>query len=154
MIDICTHYFWFGTYLLMSIQIPNAPSSLEDYRSQIRTYIQTYSHDNFTVPFHSMYWLTHWGRVTHICVDKLTIIGSDNGLSPDRRQAIIGTNAGTLLIGPLRTKKQWNHYRNSYIFSQEIAFQNIVWKMAAILSRPPCVKRCLENDTSHIFTLS
>ena len=33
--------------------------------------------------------LTHWGRVTHICVGKLTIIGSDNGLSPARRQAII-----------------------------------------------------------------
>ena len=29
--------------------------------------------------------LTHWGRVTHICVNKLTIIGSDNGLSPGRR---------------------------------------------------------------------
>ena len=42
--------------------------------------------------------LTHWGRVTHICVSKLTIIGSDNGLSPGRRQAIIWTNAGTLLI--------------------------------------------------------
>ena len=47
--------------------------------------------------------LTHWGRVTHICVSKLTIIGSDNGLSPDRRQAIIRTNDGLLLIGPLRT---------------------------------------------------
>ena len=45
--------------------------------------------------------LTHWGRVTHICVGKLTIIGSDNGLSPGRRQAIIWTNAGILLIGPL-----------------------------------------------------
>ena len=33
--------------------------------------------------------LTHWDRVTHICVGKLTIIGSDNGLSPGRRQAII-----------------------------------------------------------------
>ena len=33
--------------------------------------------------------LTHWGRVTHTCVNKLTIIGSDNGLSPGRRQAII-----------------------------------------------------------------
>ena len=47
--------------------------------------------------------LTHWGRVTHICVVKLTIIGSDNGLSPGRRQAIIWTNAGILLIGPLGT---------------------------------------------------
>ena len=34
-------------------------------------------------------WLTHWGRVTHICVNKLTTIGSDNGLSSGRRQAII-----------------------------------------------------------------
>ena len=47
--------------------------------------------------------LTHWGRVTHICVSKLTIIGSDNGLAPWRRQAIIWTNAGILLIGPLGT---------------------------------------------------
>ena len=47
--------------------------------------------------------LTHWGRVTHICVNKLTMIGSDNGLSPGRRQAIIWTNAGILLIGPLGT---------------------------------------------------
>ena len=38
--------------------------------------------------------LTHWGRVTHICVGNLTIIGPDNGLSPGRRQAIIWTNAG------------------------------------------------------------
>ena len=46
---------------------------------------------------------THWGRVTHICVGKLIIIGSDNGLSPDRPQAIIWTNAQLLSIGPLRT---------------------------------------------------
>ena len=38
-----------------------------------------------------------------MCVNKLTIIGSDNGLSPGRRQAIIWTNDGMLLIGPLRT---------------------------------------------------
>ena len=47
--------------------------------------------------------LTHWGRVTHICVGKLTIMGSDNGLSPGRRQAIIWTNAEILLIEPLGT---------------------------------------------------
>ena len=27
-------------------------------------------------------YLTHWGRVTHTCVNKLTIIGSENGLAP------------------------------------------------------------------------
>ena len=39
----------------------------------------------------------------HICVDKLTIIGSDNGLLPGRHQAIIWPNTGILLIGPLET---------------------------------------------------
>ena len=43
--------------------------------------------------------LTHWGRVTHISVSKQTIISLYNGLSPGRRQAIIWTNAGILLIG-------------------------------------------------------
>ena len=47
--------------------------------------------------------LTQWGRVTHICVGKLTIMGSDNGLSPRRCQAIIWTNAGILLILTLGT---------------------------------------------------
>ena len=45
--------------------------------------------------------LTHWVRVTHVCVSRLTITGSENGLSPGRRQAIIWTNAGLLLFGPL-----------------------------------------------------
>ena len=47
--------------------------------------------------------LTHWGRVTHICTGNLTFIGSDNGLSPALCQAIIWTNAGTLLNGPSGT---------------------------------------------------
>ena len=47
--------------------------------------------------------LTLWGRVTHICVSELTTIGPENGLPPGRRQAIICTNAGILLIGPLGT---------------------------------------------------
>ena len=47
--------------------------------------------------------LSHWGRVTHICGSKLSILGSDNGLSPGRRHAINLTNAGILLIWPLGT---------------------------------------------------
>ena len=38
-----------------------------------------------------------------LCEENWTVIGSDNGLSPDRRQAIIWANAGLLLIGPLGT---------------------------------------------------
>ena len=41
--------------------------------------------------------------MVHICVKKITVIGSDNGFSPDQRQAIIWTNAGILLIGALGT---------------------------------------------------
>ena len=41
--------------------------------------------------------------MTDICVSKLTIIGSDNGLSPGRHQAIILTNVGILLIRTLGT---------------------------------------------------
>ena len=47
--------------------------------------------------------LSHWGRVTHICASKLNFIGSDNGLAPDRRQAIIWTYAGMLWIRTLGT---------------------------------------------------
>ena len=66
-----------------------------------------------------------------------TISGSENGLSPDRRQAIIWTNAGILLIGPLENKLYWNLNRNLYIFIQENASENVVWNVSAILSRAP-----------------
>ena len=39
----------------------------------------------------------------HICISKLTITGSDDGLSPGRHQAMIWTNAGILLIWTLAT---------------------------------------------------
>ena len=38
-----------------------------------------------------------------MCVSRVTIIGSDNDLSPGRRHVITWTNAGILLIGPLET---------------------------------------------------
>ena len=76
--------------------------------------------------------LTHWVRVTHICVSKLTTIGSYNGLSPGRRRA---TNWSNAVNSNLRNKFQRNLKRNSYIFSQENPFENVVCEMAAILSR-------------------
>ena len=57
-------------------------------------------------PYHWWLHLTHWGSIyayTHICVSRLTIIGSDNGLSPGRHQAIIRTNDGVLLLWSLGT---------------------------------------------------
>ena len=78
--------------------------------------------------------LTRWGRVTHICVGNLTIIGSENGLSSPGRNIVDWTPRNIL---------QWNVNRNSYIFIQVNPFENVVGKMAAILSRPQCVKSSL-----------
>ena len=86
------------------------------------------------------HYLTHWGRMTHICVTNLTIIGSNNGLSPGRHQAIIWTDDGILLIGPLGTNFREKFNRNSNIFIHENAIESVVCEMAAILSRPQCVK--------------
>ena len=84
--------------------------------------------------------LTLWGQATHIFVSKLTIIGSDNGSSPGRRQAFIWTNAVILLIWLLgRNIIQWNINRNPYIRIQQKAFENVVCEMAAILRRPQFV---------------
>ena len=60
-------------------------------------------------------------------------IGSDNGLSPIRRQAIIWMNAGLLWIGPLGTKFSEISIKN--IFIHENASENTVCEKATILSR-------------------
>ena len=78
--------------------------------------------------------ITHWGRVTHICVGKLTIIGSDNGLSPGRRQAIIWTNAGILLIEPLGTNSS-----EILIGIQIFSFKKMSLKMSSGKWRPFCL---------------
>ena len=49
------------------------------------------------------YFKTCWGRVTRICIGNLTIVGSDDDLSPSRHQSIIWTNAGIMLIRTLGT---------------------------------------------------
>ena len=78
--------------------------------------------------------LTHWGRVTHICVGKLTIICSDNGLSPERRQVIIWTNAEILLIGPLET-----NFSEISIGIQTFSFKKMHLKMSSAKWRPFCL---------------
>ena len=78
--------------------------------------------------------LTHWGRVTHICGDNLTVIGSDNGLSPGRRQAIIWTNAGILLIAPWGT-----NFSEVLIDIHTFSFKKIDLKMSSAKWRPFCL---------------
>ena len=78
--------------------------------------------------------LTHWGQVTHICVGNLTIIASDNGLSPYRRQAIIWTNAGLLLIGPLGT-----NFSEILIEILTFSFKKMRLKVSSAKRRPLCL---------------
>ena len=78
--------------------------------------------------------LTHWGRVSHICVGKLTIIDSDNGSSPGRRQAIIWTNAGILLIGPWGTNSS-----QIVIGIQTFSFKKMHLKVSSAKWRPFCL---------------
>ena len=103
--------------------------------------------------------LTHWGRVTHICVSKLNTIGLDNDLSPGRRQAIFGTNAGILLIRILGTNRneilnkihtfsfkkmyiklspvQWRQFWLSLNVLKEIKTNQLIW----LFRMCPCLQR-------------
>ena len=78
--------------------------------------------------------LTHWGWVTHICVGTNTNIDSDNGLSPGRRQAIIWTNAGILLIVPLAT-----NFSEILIEILTFSFQKMRLKVSSVKWRPSCL---------------
>ena len=81
----------------------------------------------------AMLTLTHWGWVTHICVGNITIIASDHGLSPGRRQAIIWTNAEMLLLGPLGT-----NFSEILIGIHTFSFKKMHEKMSAKW-RPFCL---------------
>ena len=80
------------------------------------------------------YHLTHWGLVTHICVSKLSIIGSDNSLSPGRRQAIIWTNDGILLFRTFRT-----HFSEIVSKMHPFSFKKMHFKMSSGKWRPCCL---------------
>ena len=87
---------------------------------------------------------SHWDWVTYMCVNELTIIGSDNGLSPGRRQAIIWTNTGILLIGSLGTNFS-EILIKIYIFSfKKMHSKMSSGKLVAILSQPQCVNQSLQ----------
>ena len=76
-----------------------------------------------------------------MCVGKLTIIGSDNGLSPGRRQAIICSNARIVLIGPLETNFSEILIGIQIFEFKKMHMKNVVRKMAVVLSRPQCVNQ-------------
>ena len=72
--------------------------------------------------------------MTYICVGTNTIIGSDNGLSPGRRQAIIWTNAWILLIRPLG-----RNYSETLIENHIFSFKKILFKVSSVKWQPFCL---------------
>ena len=106
-----------------------------EIRSKIKTYTLIF-HEKNIMNYHwkspTSLRLTHWCWVTHICVSNLNITGSDNGLSPGRRQAIIWTNAGILFIGPLGTNFSEILTEILTFSFKENAFETVVCEMAAI----------------------
>ena len=76
---------------------------------------------------HRSRWVVKWNL-------KLTIIGSDNVLSPARCQAIIWKNARILVIGPLGT-----NFSEILIGIQTFSFTKMRLKMSSTKWRPFCL---------------
>ena len=143
--------FDYPRFTISHIAISLATFSLEAYQTQLIHVIIAFKHDATTnceirgthagatcrnylcspvVPLISQCtvtsWLSHWGRVTYICVVKLTIIDSDNGLSPGRHQAIIWINVGILLIASSGT-----NFNEILIGIQTFSFKKMHLKMSS-----------------------
>ena len=77
----------------------------------------------------------------YICVGNLTIIGSDNGLSPGRRQAFTWSNVGILLIGPLGT-----NFSGMLFEIHTFSFKKIHLKVSSGKWRPFCLGLNVSNQ--------
>ena len=80
----------------------------------------------------------------NICVGNLTIICSDNGLSPGRRQAIIWSNAGILLIRTLGT-----NFSEILSKIQTFSFKKMHFKMSSAKWRQVCLD--LKSTSSQLL---
>ena len=78
--------------------------------------------------------LTHGGRVIHICVNKLTIIGSDDGLSPDAWLAPSHYLNQCWNIGPLGT-----NFSEISFEIDTFSFKKIHLKISSGKWRPNCL---------------
>ena len=85
---------------------------------------------------------------------NLTILGSDNRLAPGRRQAIIWTNDGILLIWPLGT-----NFNEILIEIHTFSFKKIHLKMSSgkwrpFLYRPQCGKGPVGNKSTLVGVIA
>ena len=133
------HHFYLNSHYFISVKSQIKQRYHNEYwlhvHMDIITCICNYIHSKqYDVLRHALTKPLNWGRVTIICVDKLTIICSDNVLSPERCQAIIRTNAGILLFGPLGT-----NFREILIETQTFSFKKMRLKVSSSKWRPFCL---------------
>ena len=121
------HHWMRILYLYFQISLLS-PKSVCSVYTMINLDIFNVSHLGICNLNGGFWFLTHWGLVTHICVSKLSILGSDNGLSAGRRQAIIWTNAGILFIRPLGT-----NFSEILVGIQTFSFRKMHLKMSSAL---------------------
>ena len=127
-----------STYGLISVHCRVMPNMLinlwvEQYGQPIG-HAAHYEYLTKIIWFYIEMLLIHWGWVTHIFVGKLTIIGSDNGLSPGRHQAIIWNNVGMLLIRPLVT-----NFSEISIEILAFSFKKMRLKVSSVKWRSSCI---------------
>ena len=123
-----------------SLFLPMGSIFKESPLAQVMAWCQvnTWTNDDYMLRHHTAslghHYLTHWGQMMHTCVRKLTIIGSDNGLSPGLRQAIIWTNARIFLIGHLVT-----NFKEISSRIHSFSFKKIHLKMSSGKRCPFCL---------------
>ena len=87
----------------------------------------------------------------YICISKLTIISSDNGLLPHKCQTIIWTNDEILLVGPLGT-----NLSEILIEIQTFPFKKMHLKMSSENWQPNCldlnvlIEHCFVVETFYV----
>ena len=81
-----------------------------------------------------------------IYASVLTIIASDNGLSPGWHQAIIWTSAGILLIGPLGT-----NFSEIWIEIITFSFKKMRLKVSSAKWQPFCLGLNVLNILSDVI---
>ena len=85
--------------------------------------------------------LTHWGRVTYICVSKLTSVGPDNGLSPclwytgaqtTHQNHLVGVNAKQTKNKTHNTQTKQNPYPLIkiwlFVYVDNYILRRVIWK--------------------------
>ena len=102
-------------------------------------WFDTHVRNNFRI-MNILWDLIHWGqRVTHTCVSKIDQHWLSQWLVASSAPNHYLNQCWFIVNWNLNNKPQLNSTRNSNIIIQEDAFQTVVRKLAAILSRPQCI---------------